>query len=766
MTDNPQGVRAAHPGSANDLLSVQQQLIENIARGEPLARSLTLICQQLEQTVGDDAICASILLLEGEALRHGAAPSLPEAYIEAIDGLVIGPSVGSCGTAVYRKQQIIASDIETDPRWSNFRNVALEHGLHACWSTPILSSSNQVLGSFAVYHRIARDPTNTEMAVAAFFTHLASLAIEKDQTCIRERDLASELRASHESFERLVSLLPDLGAVIDVSGRFVKVFGQAEGFDIPDSATLVGRSIYDTMSNRTAEKISAAIQRALTSGEAQFVEDDYEENGQRKFYESYIQQLNHYLPERPDERHCYWLVRDITARKQAELEVRQLAYYDALTGLANRSLLLDRVEMTIRKAGRNQQYTALLYFDLDNFKQINDVMGHHIGDDLLKHIGARLSASMRSSDTLARIGGDEFVVLLDTLFDSPQLAAKAATKVAEGLLESFSSRFSLSNDSEQQISSSIGISLLGGEANTSNEVLRRADIAMYHAKGQGGKCYAFFDERLQAETERSFQIKVDLEKALVAGDIVAHYQPQFDSQGHLRGVEALARWRRPGRDFVSPEVFIPVAEKAGLIDDIQEAVLVDACRLYRRIRKTRPDDDFCIAINISASQLMSQVDSKLVAVCERFSVAPSVFKIEITESMLMDNIQQGMEQMHALKELGFQLSIDDFGTGYSSLAYLSTFPIDEIKIDKSFVEIGTPACNHVIDAIVSLGDSFGYTVVAEGVETRGQRDNLVQRGVEFMQGYYFAKPMSVDSLLDWLSVQDNEVVCNISGAFK
>jgi diguanylate cyclase (GGDEF)-like protein/PAS domain S-box-containing protein len=443
-------------------------------------------------------------------------------------------------------------------------------------------------------------------------------------------------------------------------------------------------------------------------------------------------------------------------RLAAEREIQRLAFYDLLTGLPNRMLLMDRINHALAAARRSHQGGALLFIDLDNFKDLNDTLGHDKGDLLLQQVAQRLNDCVRGMDTVARLGGDEFVVMIEQLSGDPADLSRAARIVAEKILARLSAPYTLAG--HQYLSTpSIGIAPFhgdGGPMGTSvGELLQQADLAMYQAKAAGRATLCFFDPGMQAAAAARAGLEADLRTALAQGDFVLHYQPQVDHAGRAVGVEALVRWRHPQRGMVSPADFIPLAEDTGLILPLGRWVLRTACELLAQWREDPRLAHLSVAVNVSSRQFHNADFADYVAhVLRNTGAPPARLKLELTESMLVHDMVTTIARMEALRALGVGFALDDFGTGYSSLAYLRRMPLDQIKIDRSFVrELLTDANDAaIVNTIIALSRSLGLEVIAEGVETAEQRDLLARAGCRFYQGYLFGKPVAEEALMPLL----------------
>ncbi len=444
-----------------------------------------------------------------------------------------------------------------------------------------------------------------------------------------------------------------------------------------------------------------------------------------------------------------WLVgiaQDITEEKHNQEKITHLAYYDQLTGLANRTNLEEEVHFAIAESRKNNAYNALLFLDLDRFKLLNDSYGHDMGDRLLQEVAKRLRTCVGTGDTLARFGGDEFVVLLAGLdANNEGEAALKAEDIAQAILNSFEHSFSL-GDYEYFCSTSIGVSIFSTDDMTLDELLKQADMAMYDAKGAGRNAIRFFDPEMQTAAHSRIILEADLKRDLNAQKLEIHYQPQIASSGKIVGVEALLRWPHDELGMVPPSEFIPIAENSGLILSLGDWVLKTACQQLAEWANDPVMSDIHLSINVSPVQLHGKyfVNSVINALNESGAPAHKL-KIEITESMLVRNMDECICKMQCLKKHGVLFSLDDFGTGYSCLSYLKKMPLDQLKIDQSFVRdiLVDPNDAAIAEMIVGLGDTLNLSVVAEGVEEEEQRIRLQQLGCHAYQGYLFARPMPV-----------------------
>jgi diguanylate cyclase (GGDEF)-like protein len=583
------------------LQGLQNEVLEAIACGKGLKAIADLLCIRVEDNA--PGVICSILTVDGEGALHPlAGPSLPESYSQSLEGVHIGPVVGSCGTAAWRGEAVEVIDIAVDPLWLDYRESALPLGLQACWSSPIKAGDGNVVGTFAFYYRSKRGPTEFERQIVGKCVHLCSIAIEHDR----------------------------------------------------------------------------------------------------------IQSRMH-----------------------------QLAFYDTVTGLPNRVQFQDHA-MTVLAAAGQGVIVNVLCIDLDDFKVINDTLGHNLGDALLENVAQRL-ASCASGDTfLARLGGDEFAMIQTT--QDPHAAAALAART----IDVFAAPFEIDG---QQVATSacVGIATRKAEDAGLAQLLRHADMALHEAKSEGRRSWRLFSADIEVRLQSRRTLKQDLGAAIAAGAFTIAYQPIIAlGTGRLIAAEALLRWEHPTRGTVTPGEFIPIAEDMGLIGALGDWVLREACRTAaawpREIR---------IAINLSPLQLRKAgLVRDVVAILEQSGLAPERLDLEVTESALLAEDAATRIALYELRDIGMRISLDDFGTGYSSLRSLRSFPFDKIKIDQSFVaDIGLNAdATAIIRAVIALARDLGIKTAAEGIETDGQFDWLCAAGCTEGQGYLLGRPMTADGI--------------------
>jgi diguanylate cyclase (GGDEF)-like protein/PAS domain S-box-containing protein len=451
----------------------------------------------------------------------------------------------------------------------------------------------------------------------------------------------------------------------------------------------------------------------------------------------------------------YGTTLDIHEMKLAHEEIGRLAFYDPLTRLPNRQLLLDRLSHALTVHSLSQRKGAVLLIDLDKFKGVNDSLGHDKGDQLLDLVGQRLAACVTEKDTVARLGGDEFVIVLEDLGASDAVAAQQAERIAHSVLAALNTAFDLGGH-ERQVTPSIGVSLFGRAADTASEMLKRADLAMYEAKATGRNKACFFDQQIHSAAIARAELEAEMRLALHKDQFSLHYQPQVSSTGAVIGLEALIRWQHPQRGMVSPGEFIPLAEDIGLILPLGRWVLETACEKLVLLSGHTATHGLSMAVNVSALQFRQpEFVAEVLEVLRQTGANPEQLKLELTESLFVDDIDTAIEKIALLKAHGILFSLDDFGTGYSSLSYLKRLPLHQLKIDQSFVRNLTTDSRDaaIVSAIITLGHTMGMSVIAEGVETEEQRLLLAEQGCKSYQGYLFSRPLSGDQLQEYLARQ-------------
>ena len=594
---------------SRQLWSLQQLIMTALADEIPITEIADRLCRRVEEIAPD--VVSSLLHIDAEGLVHPlGAPSLPDDYSRALDGVAIGPEVGSCGSAAYHGKAVLATDIDSDPRWQSYKRRPLEVGLRACWSSPIKAKDGRVIGTFAFYFRECRAPSRWHERIVQACVHLGALAIE---------------------------------------------------------------------------------------------------------------------------------------RKEARAQIAQLAYYDTLTGLPNRARLRHLISEMIASVSDGKS-VALTFLDIDNFKDINDSLGHSAGDEMLAEFAQRLRTQVQQGGVLGRLGGDEFVMLL------PDCDAAGASLVASRIMEALAAPLKI-GARQVPVSASMGISIYPDNASDLDTLIQQADAAMYKAKQAGRATYRFFSRDMNRLAEQRLAYSAALRAALADGGLALHYQPQIrTSDGALHGVEALARWRDPVLGEVPPAKFIPLAEECGLIEQIGLWTIREACRQMAQWRDAGLDIP-SVSVNLSPINFQHAGLASVVAeVLTAYRLPPEMLMLEVTENVFLNERSVAVETMSAIRKLGAGLSLDDFGTGYSSLNRLAHLPIRELKIDRSFMRDveSDPTARAIVTTVVRVGQSLQLTVVAEGVETEGQRNLLSELGCDVIQGFLYAPALSPSAFGRWL----------------
>ncbi|MDB5889453.1 MAG: hypothetical protein JWP47_284 [Polaromonas sp.] len=559
------------------------------------------------------------------------------------------------------------------------------------------------------------------------------------------RDLSDTFKAEPAASHVAIRLSTTLDSIseafvtLDRKGRFT--YANRESLHLLDAreADILGQRITDHL-DKVNSRLHREIRLALASGKSVEFEEFYAALGKWLEVRAY-----------PFEDGVALYLRDMTERKAAKDEIEHLAFYDALTQLPNRQLLMDRLgraQDEIPPHGAPAQSGALMFIDLDHFKVLNDTLGHAKGDLLLQQAAVRLSGCVQATDTVARLGGDEFVIMLDSTATHTQDAELRAHAVGQQVLAALSEPYDLAGY-EHHATCSIGVTIFSGHGFSIGELLKQADLAMYEAKAAGRNTLCFFNPRMQATATANAALNIELRQGLRNQNFALHYQPQVARDGRMSGVEALLRWQHPRRGLVYPKEFIAQAEESGLILPLGKWVLDSACRQLA-LWSGRPETEgLSIAVNVSARQFRHPefVDLVMNAIGEA-GVKARRLKLELTESLLATHIDVTIAKMGVLKEAGVTLSIDDFGMGYSGLSYLKRLPLDQLKIDRSFIKdvLTDPNDAAIARTIIGLAQSLGLDILAEGVETEAQRELLVRFGCERYQGYLFCQPLPIDEL--------------------
>jgi diguanylate cyclase (GGDEF)-like protein/PAS domain S-box-containing protein len=572
--------------------------------------------------------------------------------------------------------------------------------------------------------------------LASYLFLYRALVVETIETPYRQlEETKTQLRGMMDAVPDLIWFKDPEHVYQSANPQFERLIGMAE-------KDIIGKTDYDFYDAVMAERFRAGDFQAYQGGQPMVREEwlTFADNGYRGLFETIKTPV---FDGQGQFKGVLGMARDITPRKKAEEEIRQLAFYDSLTGLPNRRLLMDRLQIALSDSARSHNHGALLFIDLDNFKELNDTRGHEVGDKLLQQVAQRLNRSVRESDTVARLGGDEFVIMLQDLSGNSQDAAVRSEDVGKKVLATLREPYLL-DGKEHQSTPSIGITLFLGQERSCDELIQRADVAMYQAKASGRNTVRFFDPLMQTAIAARAALEAELRQGLAKGEFLLHYQPQIGPGNQVIGAEALLRWQHPVRGMVAPGEFIALAEQTGLILPLGHWVLQTACVQLVAWAASPQMAKLKLSVNVSERQFQQETFVDDVRTVLRQSGAdPARLKLELTESLLVSNVERIIEKMATLKAMGVSFSLDDFGTGYSSLSYLKRLSLDQLKIDQSFVRDVLTDSNDAAIAVtvVALARSLGLDVIAEGVETEGQRDFLERNGCYAFQGYLFSRPI-------------------------
>ncbi len=609
--------------------------------------------------------------------------------------------------------------------------LMLAVGAQACVARSLVNTSGDVIGFIVAYFRQPISETDFIVSTLQIFAARAAAEMERQTADVQIRHQASLLDKAQDAI--IVRTLDH--RVIYWNKSAERVYGWT-------AAQVMGRSLVSDLYTNT-DAFQVAQKTVMERGEWTGEILQHRSDGGIVTIEgrwTLVRDDN-------DQPHSILAINtDVTRRKSAEQEIQKLAYFDPLTQLPNRLMLTDRLQHALSNSSRTHTGGALMFIDLDNFKTLNDTLGHDMGDLLLQNVAQRLSENVRQSDLVARLGGDEFVVLIENLaHDGVHAAdgAMVARAIGEKVLSALQAPYLIAGN-EHQSTASIGIAPFMDQSTSVGDLLKQADIAMYQAKAAGRNTLRFFDPDLQAAVTARAALETDLRQALLQHQFLLHYQPQLNNQGVVTGAEALARWQHLQRGPVSPKEFITLAEETGLILPLGRWVLTEACRLLADWAGNSSNEHLTLSVNVSARQFRHpDFVANVLSTLAETGANPRRLKLELTESLLLDDIESTIEKMTCLKNHGVGFSLDDFGTGYSSLSYLKRLPLDQLKIDQSFVRdvLTDPNDAAIARTIIALGQSLGLTVIAEGVETQDQCDILTSHGCHAFQGYLFSRPL-------------------------
>ena len=666
-----------------------------------------------------------------------------------------------CSHAVQGTGPLVVEDAAADPRFQDNVYVQAPQGIRFYAGIPLVLSSGHAVGTLCVIDHKARTLSDKQLVSLKKLALLVTALIEAKRIALRLQDedrnrlvIEQRLDFALQSGDTLAGLgrwdwnLTDNSA--SWSDGLYRIYGRDPADGVP-----AFDDWQETIHPDDKARLAHCIQTALAGASEYHVEFRIftKDTGQLRYIDSRGSSVVDANGKPTNIRGFDW---DITERMRATERIQELAYFDQLTGLPNRTLLADRLKQAVTASSRSGIFGALLLIDLDDFKTLNDTQGHDIGDLQLKQAAKRLSTCVREGDTAARVGGDEFVVILAGLNTNEVEAAAYTEVVAAKILAALGQPYQLGAVSHTS-TASIGATLFRGQGVNMEELMKQADLAMYRAKDAGRNAVRLFDPSMEMVVLKRAALEKDLRNAVSQRQFVLHYQAQVEGAGSVIGAEVLARWHHPQRGMVSPAEFIPLAEETGVILALGYWVLETACSQLEKWARVPSMEHLTVAVNVSALQF-AQADfvEQVMSVVQRAGANPQRLKLELTEGLLVGNVDDIIGKMKSLKASGIGFSLDDFGTGYSSLAYLSRLPLDQLKIDKSFVNdvVTNPDDAAIARTIIALARSLRLGVIAEGVETDAQREFLAGAGCHAYQGYIFARP---------LPLEDFEVlVCSIS----
>lgn len=714
------------------ILRFQQEILTAVARNQDHMEVLCKICS-LEEQLLPDSVASVMLLDERHKLNVYAAPSLPEEAIERLNGLQPGPHAGSCGNAIYRREPVFVSNTLTDSRWHDLRPLALDLGIMACWSVPVLGSRGRLLGTFALSSFVSRAPGLFHRKILEIGAAIIGIVLERQ----RQTESLQLLARVFESSNQAIMVMDRHMRILSVNKAFTVMTGYAAREVQNARPEMLVSEHHDALFYRSLWR--TVLRRGYWQGELW---------SQRKSGEAFPEWLSvTAVREAGAITHFVSFFFDISEQKATEARLAFLTGHDLLTGLPNRLILRNRLEQALNQAARRYQRAALLYIDLDGFKSINASFGEVVGDELLRAVANRLVERLTGETLLARLDSDEFAVVMPSVVDLQQPA-----RLAEQILSDFVRPFQLERQ-EVDCTLSIGISLYPEDGEDSDSLLKKASSAMQHAKQAGRNTFHFYTEAMNRDSVIQLQLRNSLRQALSRNEFFLEYQPQVDLvSGQIIGAEALVRWQHPEQGRVGPITFIPLAEQCGVIVPLGEWVLQEACR-QGAIWEKRGYGPLVMAVNLSSVQFKrGNLEQSVIQALSASGLSPCLLELELTESILIEDTENVLATVQRLKSLGIKLSIDDFGTGYSSLAYLTRLAVDKLKIDQSFVRsmADIPANAAIIRAVIQMAHSLGLKAIAEGVEDEAARQFLLANHCDEAQGYWFSKPLSASDFADLL----------------
>ncbi|MBX3617435.1 EAL domain-containing protein [Nitrosomonas sp.] len=708
------------------ILQFQQEILQLVVLGDDCKEVCETVCLLLEQLL-DNAV-ATVMLLDKEkqCMNVFAAPSVPEACITKLNGLRPGPEAGSCGNAVFRQEPVYIESTLDDPRWQSIRQLAIDFNILSCWSMPIRSKGGECVGSFALSSFERRLPSSFHRKLLEIGSFIIGIALEQQK-------INEQLNLSSKVFENS----PEAIMIADADKMIISINRALHKITGYSSEEVVGKPVSIVTSIRHGTKFFQKIWLSVK----QFNHWQGEVWGRNKRGLEYPAWFSITPVLGKDHVINYYLINfsDITDKKKSYEIIWRQANYDSLTGLPNRNMFYERLDHEIKNASRAGIKLAVLFIDLDRFKEVNDSFGHSTGDALLVEAAKRLNRCVREADTVARLGGDEFTIILNGISDQ-----HCAEMIIKMILVELAKPFHL-NSKQAYVSASIGVTFFPDDANNAELLMKNADQAMYTAKNSGRNCWNCFTSNMRTAIEIRSRTAYELRHALRSEQFFLTYQPIVElATNRIYKAEALIRWQHPERGVIYPAEFVAIAEEINLITDIGDWVFKQAADQVAHWQ-AHYNRDFQISINKSPKQFISKMSDWVDHLNERKISGKSII-VEITENLLLDVHELVVKQLLNYRDAGVQVAIDDFGTGYSSLSYLKKFDIDYLKIDQSFVaNLDSESYDRILcEAVITMAHRLGMRVVAEGVETELQKQLLLEMRCDYGQGYFFSKPLTVD----------------------
>ena len=834
------------------MMAAQSKVLELIAQQAPLGQTLDAIASWVEIMLPESIVAFMRFNPDRQSLSLYPSLRFSERYQNLLTEVPIGPDSASFGCAAYRQQQVITEDIRTDSRWLSFRDAAAQEELRACWSSPVMTATGELLGTFGTYYRQPCSPSKTSEHRLRLAGSLVALAIVRDRDSrhhrslsewhrslfvnhpdgVYEFDLEGRFQRGNAALSRITGypaealighhfnefIESDYQALTQASYDIAKRGGNCQyetmgihqdgyayyleilNFPVSVDGEIVG--VYGICKDITAQKQAQASRRLLERGiqatpNGVLMADASKPDMPLIYANDAFYRLTGYNPEEALGRNCrflqgpdtdheavitireaianresvetpllnyrkdgtsFWnylslspvfdeqgicthyigIQQDITQHREQEAQLAYQATHDLLTGLPNRTALDERLVKAFEHAQQSQGMVVVMHLDLDDFKTVNDGLGHHIGNLLLVAVAERLQLLIEPSDTLARLTGDEFALVFANLDGHP-----SGDVLAERVLDAFTLPFQIDGKS-LHISASIGIACTCGVVEHAHELLQRAGLAMGEAKQQGRNTWNWYKGNVQRTTEEAVLLRHDLHTALHQEQFELYYQPIVEAvNGRIRGLEALIRWHHPEKGMISPGVFIPLAERTGQIIPLGRWVLRRACQ---DVAAMLAADQRVVPVAVNISSLQFRRDGfleEVQRVLAETGLPPELLELEVTESVLLDGAEQARELINKLKLMGIKVALDDFGTGFSSLSYLRDLSIHKVKLDRAFIkDIATSRNNAaIVQGIITMAHHMDLIVVAEGIEEREQQQDLVRRHCDLLQGFLFARPM-------------------------